>query len=125
MSDFGFRWMEFGRIERNENEYEYMDVFYNHNIPVNFKEELEFTVILTPEKYLSISAEILNSYRNGKLDAPLNTFEPRKFVRNKKLINRNKGYKKKKNSKFILFFVLILIVMLTMFKLLSWLKLIN
>jgi hypothetical protein len=125
MGNFGFNWMEFGHIEKSEDEYRYIDLFYRHNIPVKFIEKSDFIEMLVPEKYLLISREVLKSYESGKLDSPLNTFESRKFLRKKKLININKGYNKKMHSKFILFFAIILISMLMIFRLLAWLKLIN
>jgi len=125
MSDFGFKWMEFGYIEKGKDEYQYIKLFYGHNIPIKFIEKSNFIEILAPEKYFSISSEILKSYEAGKLDSPLNNFESKKFLRKKKLININKGYNRKMHSRFILFFAVIIISMLMIFRLLAWLKLIN
>lgn len=86
MANFGLDWVVLLTIEEVRL-FEYENLLYYHEVPFHSVETDGQFMVMVPEKFSAIGQEIIEDYRAGLLQEPVNDFNPRysNFVRGLKV----------------------------------------
>lgn len=111
MKNFGLNWMDLTSVSESLL-FDVEKLLYHHQIPFESIEKIEGYLIRVPEKYLSISKDIIKDYRAGILIDPVNNFNPRysTFERGTK-IRRVAQQKKRTRGNFLFLLVIMMLIL--------------